>query len=446
MLIPLPYVSRMSPRYRILLAIPFVSWVAAATVYSFRLEPTQTQEQFLAEDHPVQRAINILGSEFPSSDQDRGTKILFTWGIGPVDRSGVSQLFDPSYTGAPTFLDTFTFDETCQRHILEACESLKIDDRYEPFVKRQDSIRAVKCFVEEFGAFSSLSSLSNCTAVKGNAWRDTTWGVVPENVTGLMKDFVREPSCYGRGDILETYGRGMGWDGQSLRYASIEIESAVIDPWTTLPEEVVREQYDEFVSIANSFDATMEQACGGKVSMTDMDQKFIFMNNQKIFRTSAVSGSMIGIAIAFLVLVISTRYLHIALFATINIFCVLVSVIGFVTMIGWTLGTNEAILISILAGFSVDYVVHLAHAYVTAEGSTQERIKCAFAEMGGSVFSGMATSVLASIPLFFCNLTFFAKFGTFLCLTIAFSWLFANLFFMSLLATANIPIRKKKQA
>merc|ERR1712194_272845 len=412
MLIPLPYVSRMSPRYRILLAIPFVSWVAAATVYSFRLEPTQTQEQFLAEDHPVQRAINILGSEFPSSDQDRGTKILFTWGIGPVDRSGVSQLFDPSYTGAPTFLDTFTFDETCQRHILEACESLKIDDRYEPFVKRQDSIRAVKCFVEEFGAFSSLSSLSNCTAVKGNAWRDTTWGVVPENVTGLMKDFVREPSCYGRGDILETYGRGMGWDGQSLRYASIEIESAVIDPWTTLPEEVVREQYDEFVSIANSFDATMEQACGGKVSMTDMDQKFIFMNNQKIFRTSAVSGS----------------------------------VIGFVTMIGWTLGTNEAILISILAGFSVDYVVHLAHAYVTAEGSTQERIKCAFAEMGGSVFSGMATSVLASIPLFFCNLTFFAKFGTFLCLTIAFRWLFANLFFMSLLATANIPIRKKKQA
>eukprot|EP00961_Rhodomonas_salina_P301568 3940512-Rhodomonas_salina.4 len=54
-------------------------------------------------------------------------------------------------------------------------------------------------------------------------------------------------------------------------------------------------------------------------------------------------------------------------------------------MIGWTLGTVEAILISILvrasgacgvgcgeltvgdvqAGFSVDYVVHLAHAYAT---------------------------------------------------------------------------------
>ena len=41
----------------------------------------------------------------------------------------------------------------------------------------------------------------------------------------------------------------------------------------------------------------------------------------------------------------------------------------------------------------------------------------------------------ASLPLFACNLQFFAKFGTFLCLTIIFSWLFSNFCFMSILAT-----------
>lgn len=41
----------------------------------------------------------------------------------------------------------------------------------------------------------------------------------------------------------------------------------------------------------------------------------------------------------------------------------------------------------------------------------------------------------ASLPLFACNLQFFAKFGTFLCLTILFSWLFANFGFMGILAT-----------
>jgi predicted RND superfamily exporter protein len=81
-------------------------------------------------------------------------------------------------------------------------------------------------------------------------------------------------------------------------------------------------------------------------------------------------------------------------------------------MLGWTLGTNEAILMSILAGFSVDYVVHLAHAYVESEGlNNVDRIKGAFGDMGTSVFSGMLTSVIASVPLFFCTLTFFAKFG-----------------------------------
>lgn len=37
---------------------------------------------------------------------------------------------------------------------------------------------------------------------------------------------------------------------------------------------------------------------------------------------------------------------------------------------------------------------------------------------------GMITSVGASIPLFFCQLQFFAKFGTFLCLVIAFRYVF----------------------
>lgn len=111
-------------------------------------------------------------------------------------------------------------------------------------------------------------------------------------------------------------------------------------------------------------------------------------------------------------------------------------------LIGWTLGSIESVLISIVAGFSVDYVVHLSHSYVVASGSTYERITAAFGEMGISVLNGMVTSVGASIPLFFCQLTFFRKFGTFLCFTIAFSWLFANLGFMSLVAQLKIPIKK----
>jgi len=114
-------------------------------------------------------------------------------------------------------------------------------------------------------------------------------------------------------------------------------------------------------------------------------------------------------------------------------------------MLGWSLGSIESILISITAGFAVDYVVHLAHAYERAEGDTYTRMSKAFGEMGISVLSGMITSVGASIPLFFCQVQFFKKFGTFICLTIAFSWIFANFFFMGVLSQAKIKINENKK-
>jgi predicted RND superfamily exporter protein len=80
--------------------------------------------------------------------------------------------------------------------------------------------------------------------------------------------------------------------------------------------------------------------------------------------------------------------------------------------------------------------VHLAHAYVQKENcSREDRVREAFEEMGVSVFSGMATSFMGAFVLLFCNLRFFFKFGVFLAATITFSWLFANLVFMSAMAT-----------
>lgn len=433
-------------RNRGFLSLPFLVWIAAATYYTTTLEPTKTYEQNLDEDHPLQRSVNILRNEFPQTERDRGVSIYYMWGIDDVDRNGVNQLYDPEYIGNATFSDTFVFDEQCQTAMLDLCDALKTEDKYEAFVKRKNGgLRAVNCFVEELGAYNELGGLQDCDAVKDGSWKNETWQVSLDDVDATMENFVKQASCYGESPMLNYYGNEVGWNGTNLRYAGISLESPVITPWGTLAETVTRNEYDAYMSFAQEIDADMEKACGTKVLMTDLDQKFVFMNNQMIYRTSAVSGSMLGVLIAFFVLLISTRRLHIAFFATLSILCVLVSVIGSVTMMGWTLGTNEAILISILAGFSVDYVVHLAHAYVASTGqSTAERIKDSFGDMGISVFSGMLTSVVASIPLFLCYLTFFAKFGTFLCFTIAFSWIFANLFFMSIIAQANISMKEAK--
>mmetsp|Transcript_15449 Transcript_15449/g.51850 ORF Transcript_15449/g.51850 Transcript_15449/m.51850 type:complete len:288 (-) Transcript_15449:135-998(-) len=265
-----------------------------------------------------------------------------------------------------------------------------------------------------------------------------------------MQKFLAMPTKKSKSNqlVLDYYNElgadQLGFDGKKLKYVAISVEAKHLDRWNNPSEAYTRKYYDWFNNLGDEFNKIAEAECG-KVTMTDMDQKFIFMNNQMIYRTSAIQGAGIGVVIAFGVLVLATRSLLISVLSCLSILATIVSVIGLTTMMGWQLGTIQAILFSILAGFSVDYVVHLAHSYATCSGTREERIRKAFAEMGSPVLSGMLTSVLASIPLFLCQVVFFSVFGTFLCFTILFSWIFANFGFMSIMATIGPQTTDKKE-
>jgi len=432
------------PWHRLVMLLLFVGWLSVATWQTTKLEPTKETEQFLDEDHPLQKSFTILNSEFPTAESDLGLKVYYTWGLGEVSRDGVSLLFDP-FLGDPVFLDTFDFNEQCQTKLVETCAQLKTDDRYQPYIKRDGGVGSVFCFVEELAAFSVRGNLDDCDYVRQGEWKSENWQISPDNLTSVMESFVQQMSCRDQTQTIQTYySNELGWDGESMRYASIAVESENLDPFSTPSEKFTKSQYDQFVAIAEEVDDIVSEFCTGQVIMTDLDQRFIFMNNQNIYLRTAIQSSVLGVAIAFTVLLLATRVFHIALFASLSIISVLVSVTGTMVMLGWNLGSIESVLISIIAGFSVDYVVHLAHAYESSDGDADQRVTAAFGDMGISVLNGMVTSVAASLPLFFCQLQFFAKFGTFLCLTIAFSWVFANFIFMSVLAQLKIPIKHGK--
>jgi len=431
-------------RNRIIVGAVLTAWVTTSIVFTARLRPTTTAEQFLDDSHPLQIGATIITEEFSKTQEDLSSQIHFIWGLNEISRDGVNQLLDPKDVGKVSFSSDFTFDEECQSAMLDACTKIRTDEDLDEFILVREGRRSVHCFVEELGAYNVYKNETTCRDVIAGEWKNVDWEVSTENLASTLGALVETEGCnQDRLKIRNYYQDSLGWNGTDIRYAGISFESSILDPNGVLAEEVTRSHYDKFIELASELDKTMEGACKTKTVMTDLDQKFIFMDNQEIYRTSAVSGSMIGVAVAFAVIFLSTRKLHISFFATLCILCVLLGVIGSVTMLGWTLGTIEAILISILAGFSVDYVIHLAHAYSHAEGDCEERIMEAFGEMGTSVFSGMLTSVVASIPLFFCTLTFFAKFGTFLCLTIVLSWIFANFGFMSLLATFKVSMDRK---
>merc|ERR1711977_758182 len=94
---------------------------------------------------------------------------------------------------------------------------------------------------------------------------------------------------------------------------------------------------------------------------------WVWMHTQTVFVSSALSGMITGTILAFVVVLLATQQILVAFASVLTIVGILASVLGAMVALGWELGTIESICLTILAGFSVDYVVHLAHAFVHAE-------------------------------------------------------------------------------
>lgn len=67
---------------------------------------------------------------------------------------------------------------------------------------------------------------------------------------------------------------------------------------------------------------------------------------------------------ASIVLLIATHNIFVTIYSVITIACIISSVIGIIHLIGWRLGVSESLATDFFVGFSVDYVVHVAHQYI----------------------------------------------------------------------------------
>lgn len=159
---------------------------------------------------------------------------------------------------------------------------------------------------------------------------------------------------------------------------------------------------------------------------------FGVMDLQANLATSALVAMGISLVLACSVLLAATRSIIATLLATISIFGVLSCTLATLVWQGWELGILESMCLAILVGISCDFVVHLAHAYMTSlpvgkstREVRRERTRWALSTMGISVLSAGGTTLVAAFALSNGQVEFFHAFGTFLMLTISFALVFA---------------------
>merc|ERR1711988_310423 len=322
-----------------------------------------------------------------------------------------------------------SFDESAQLHIFNVCEEVS---QYG---------QAVSGFLSADPDAEVLAGKVECPLFDFKAWLESqgkTFPVPAAEVGSAMEEFLKA-QVKDAFDASQSYEQkwqnAIGYSDslEQVRFMTVSVES-------TLPErgreahDTLKEQYNLFGEWLERLNREAPESGKGAFHVA-ANSAWVWMHTQTVFVSSALTGMMTGTILAFVVVLLATQQILVAFASVFTIVGILASVLGAMVALGWELGTIESICLTILAGFSVDYVVHLAHAFVQAEKKERlDKVRSALDEIGVSVLGGMLTSASAAVALMICQLQFFHKFGVFLMLTVSISWIWANVGFMASMA------------
>merc|ERR1719210_2463857 len=127
-------------------------------------------------------------------------------------------------------------------------------------------------------------------------------------------------------------------------------------------------------------------------------RQFALMYNFMVLRQelllACAQGILTSLGVAFGALCLVTFNWAIAALGLLNITIILILFLGIMPLMGWQLGVYESIFLIMTVGLSVDYTVHLLHAYNHSVGATrEEKPRDAMSAMGITVLSGAITTL-----------------------------------------------------
>jgi hypothetical protein len=423
------YVPMMSRKIGCIRPVPLFCVVvmtacsAQGVYFSSKLEPPKEPERWFPTGHMFNDIFEFMTSSFLSSDYDKYTTVSYFWGIEDYNLDGLNSFKPDEFEGKVIFDNSFDLSTAeSQQAMLDLCADMQNVACTEEACSNgklmlQSSDKAYTCFLEDFKQWLGSESMPT-----GSAF-------VPKLIEFRNS---ADGSSYSSEVCHANYWRDIGIIDGQLKYVAVKFRSSLPKDEPLGRGVKVR---DVVVDFADTFKATAPSGLKG-IKYTG-EGTF----TQFAFGEELVNGLFAGISIAgpvvFVVLLMSTMNIVLAIYAILAVGSIVLCVLGFCkSAMGWGLGVGEAIAGVIVIGYSVDYVVHLAHIYSEAghKGITtrDKRAEYAVRNMGSTVFGGALTTAVSGAVMFFCFVTFFPKMAVLMCVTIMYSFLYALGFFMGL--------------
>ncbi|CAK0793988.1 unnamed protein product [Prorocentrum cordatum] len=387
------------------LGVVAVMMATAAQGFCFALQltPPTKAETWLPKDHMHWGVSEFWSNHFYEGGHAGYSVITFTWGIEGADTAGFEP-YRPS-KNPPTAKFDPSFDITtaeAQAEILDVCakmQTLACDlegcEGYGHTLMMSSTSKAYSCFLEDMQQYR--------VDVMGRPSSEplpTGAGFLEE-----LQQFVQaDPSVQYSSKVCRAdYGYDVGFIDGQLKYVSVKLRSrlALSTPYSSGIE--VRDMIQDFVrgrqGGAPSGLKSMRFNAGGMFSFYDSAAQMVM---------ALFSGISIAFPLAFVALLVSTRNWIVSVYAVSCVGGIVACVLGFCkSAMGWGLGIAEAVAGVIVIGYSVDYVVHLAHVYCEAskKGHQTRDARATFAvrNMGSTIFAGAVTTAGSAFVMFFCG-------------------------------------------
>ena len=138
------------------------------------------------------------------------------------------------------------------------------------------------------------------------------------------------------------------------------------------------------------------------------------------------------------------RSVSMAYLVMVTLLLMVVTTLGSLRLLGIPLGAVEALALSLVMGVSVDYIVHLAYAYVhTMTEDRFHKSRAALAARTQSISAAAATTLLTILPMLLAHMRPLRQVGAIVGLVTIISLVFAMLFFAALVMVIG-PRRTRK--
>ncbi len=418
--------------------------------------PSTDYMQLLYADHPIEQYKKVYVHYF---DIGTGTNFnrpyYFVFGIAPIDNGDP---FDPYNRGELMYTHMDLSSGDSQGWLLNFCDSISgWDKTSQSSSDLSTNVCTMYWFKQWMEYDCSLAGIADSTQsslayMPADRSTNTCCGMVesdfPYNSDTFNTCIKTFANYWGNPD--RNYNHGLWFDLHgNLKIMIVEGQSNTEFSWEY---DLTKTFYSEIVDFFSSSSATPS---GLKNNFASTEITFFAL--QEAIAKGAFESAGLSTILAVIVLLLMTRRVISSIFAAFEILCVVVSVTGVFVILGWELNVTESVVFSLSVGLACDFAAHLAHSYNHVVYDDEENVPFRFprsveelnvhlkmsyyqsvrgmTELGVTVALGGLTTFLAGVILLTGTVYFFQQFGTFLSLLMSFSFAYAMLLLMPLLAS-----------